>query len=160
MFQKTHLFIMFKGCSKIQKIIIKAEGVLLAKKAFNKKNFRDPKNEGSNLVKTYLQLMGVPKTHLFRIWQNFKMRFLGKRSFLEKFSETPKMGIQIRSKLLICFNLTKKLNYAFSTERVLSWKIIGNINCFAYLEVQIRLYCLKRVPKKFCSKILEVGAPT
>ena len=79
-----------------------------------------------------------------------------RRSFLEKYSETPKMGIQIRSKLLICFNLTKILNYAFSTERVLSWKIIGNINCFAYLEVQIRLYCLKRVPKKFCPKILEV----
>ena len=73
---------MFQKNFSAQKLksIFKAEGVLLAKKAFNKKNFRDPKNEGSNLVKTYIRLTGVSKTHLFRIWQNFKMGFLGKRS--------------------------------------------------------------------------------
>ena len=102
------------------------------------------------------------KTHLFKIWQNFKMRFLGKRSapskeglFLKNIQK-PQNGDSDQVKPAHLFNLTKILNYALSTERVLSWKIIGNINCFAYLEVQIRLYCLKRVPKKFCSKILEV----
>ena len=46
---------------KILKCYFRTEGVLLAKKVFNEKMFRDPKNGGSDPDKTDLRPTGVPK---------------------------------------------------------------------------------------------------
>ena len=51
-------------CLKFDKILkcdFRTEGVLLAKKVFYPKMFRDPKNGGSDLVKTDLRPTGVPQ---------------------------------------------------------------------------------------------------
>ena len=56
-FQKTHLFKIKQNL----KCNLWQEGVLLAKKVFCKKLFRDPENGGSDRVKIDLRPTGVPK---------------------------------------------------------------------------------------------------
>ena len=90
--------------------------MLLAKKVFYEKMFRDPKNGGSDQVKTDLRPTGVPKKLIsLKFEKNLKCDFgaegvlLSKKVFYEKMFRNPKNhGVRIGSKLTCDYWVSQK----------------------------------------------------